>query len=167
MVHGRRARRHSEPTMLPAIYICMYLRRYLLNRSWRHLVQITLPDRGTFHTVKADGSIYSLSATERRCSAIVCWNRSDTAVANLVLAGTQPRRISPERLHLALHTTANAGDALPSFHSHHSKYNGMNWLSIICPSLIYIVLAVIISGYYSSNIEETVHLIIYYYVIFV
>lgn len=66
-----------------------------------HLVQVTLPDRETFHTMNADGFIYSLSASERRCDVIVCWNRSDATVASLVFAGTEPSRISPERLHLA------------------------------------------------------------------
>lgn len=82
-------------------------RRYLWNSISHHLVQVTLPERETFHTMNADGFIYSLSASERRCDVIIFWNRSDATVASLAFAGTEPSRISPERLHPA-----------PSLHYH-------------------------------------------------
>lgn len=88
-----------EPTTLLAKYL--FPRLCLLNSISGHLVQVTLPDRDTFHTMNADGFIYSLSASERCCDVIICWNRSRAAVASLVFARTEPSRISPERLHLA------------------------------------------------------------------
>jgi hypothetical protein len=41
------------------------------------------------HTMNADGLIHSLSVSQRRWDLIVCWNRSDSAVASLVFEGTQ------------------------------------------------------------------------------